>query len=77
MKSQERIFSHQNFNGQYLENKNDDLYIFFALWIPLLIPYQYKLVFWKANDFETEKRTPLIYHSHDSTTHHSSNFIVL
>ena len=34
-------------------------YIFFYLWIPLLIPYQYMLVFWKVNYFETRKPTPL------------------
>ena len=59
MKSQERIFSRQNFTGLYLENKHGDLYIFFDLWFPLLIPYLYKLVFWNVNYFETEKPTPL------------------
>ena len=59
MKSQERIFSRQKFNGIYLENKHGELYICFALWIPLLTPYLYKLVFWKVNYFETEKRAPL------------------
>ena len=59
MKSQERIFSRQNYNDLYLENKHGDLYIFFALLIPLLIPYQYMLVFWNVNYFETEKPAPL------------------
>ena len=41
------------------KNKHIDLYIFLPILIPLLIPYQYKLVFCKINYFETEKRTPL------------------